>query len=156
MLLERSTQGDRNDLHPVEFAAQMKDDLVNVEGGAKLYIMKGASGYLSVDPSAASIANQVVHKWITRFRHERRVGYQPFEPTEERMKRALRKLGEFAKDVEGYKERNPWSSMSFSRVTKEVEKAQMQMIKRVAVGAKKAFSPLGADGRPIRKYASFF
>lgn len=133
----------------------MKDDLINVEGGAMLYIMKGASGYLSVDPSAASIANQTVHKWISRFRHERQESYRPAEPTEERMKRALRKLGEFAKDVDGFKDRNPWSSMSFSKVTKEVEKAQMQMIKRVAIGSKMAFSPLGSDGRPIRKYVSF-
>lgn len=130
----------------------MKDDLINVEGGAKLFIMKGAAGYLSVDPSAASIANQTVYKWITRFRHEPwDSSYRPAEPTEERMKRALRKLGEFAKDVDGYKDRNPWSSMSFSRVTKEVEKAQMQMVRRVAVGASQAFSPLGSDGRPIRK-----
>lgn len=102
-------QGDQNDLHPVEYAYKMKDQLVSVPGGAVLYVMRGAAGYLSVDTASASIANQVVHKWLQRCAHVPAHSCPPKEPTKQRMMRALKLLGEFANDP-SFEKRNPWSS----------------------------------------------
>ena len=38
--------GDKNQIHPIEHAFNMVADLVNVKGGAKMYTIKGISGFI--------------------------------------------------------------------------------------------------------------
>jgi hypothetical protein len=48
-------------------------------------------------------------------------------------------------------ERDPLSPMSFSRISVAVQRLQVENYMAAAKDAKKAFSPLGSDGRPMRK-----
>ncbi|TFY78101.1 hypothetical protein EWM64_g5912 [Hericium alpestre] len=144
--------GEDNQIHPLEYAERMKAELVNAKGGAKLFVLKGCEGYLNVVPSIASLSNQVFVKFMARQPPVRSELRAPREPLEVRMKRALRVLADFAED-ESIAERDPLSSMSFSRVTAETQKLQEDMVRLFASGQHKAFSPLGADGRPMRKYS---
>lgn len=48
-------------------------------------------------------------------------------------------------------QRDPLSPMSFSRISVAVQRLQVEMYMGASKGAKKAFSPLGSDGRPMRK-----
>ncbi|KAI0307025.1 hypothetical protein B0F90DRAFT_1807732 [Multifurca ochricompacta] len=50
-------------------------------------------------------------------------------------------------------QRDPLSPMSFSRISVAVQQLQVENYMAAAKGAKKAFSPLGSDGRPMRKYS---
>jgi hypothetical protein len=47
--------------------------------------------------------------------------------------------------------RDPLSPMSFSRVTKEVQAMQDNTLALYAKGMRTAFSPLGLDGKPLRR-----
>lgn len=143
--------GDSNEIHPLEYAERMKAELVNAQGGAKLYVMKGAQGYLNVVHSCASLANQVFWKFMNRLPPSRSDPYRPELCLVEYMRQALERLAAFA-DEAAIATRDPRSPMSFSRVTKPVEESQMENISTVAKGQRFALSPLGADGRPMRKY----
>lgn len=68
------------------------------------------------------------------------------------MKVALKKLAEFMDDP-SLASRNPLSSMSFSCLPPDVVKSQTDSLVFHGRGQKTAFSPLGSDGRPLRKYA---
>jgi hypothetical protein len=48
-------------------------------------------------------------------------------------------------------ERDPLSPMSFSRISVAVQQLQVENYMAAAKGTRKAFSPLGSDGRPMRK-----
>ena len=48
-------------------------------------------------------------------------------------------------------ERDPLSPMSFSRISVAVQQLQVENYMAAAKGARKAFTPLGSDGRPMRK-----
>jgi hypothetical protein len=48
-------------------------------------------------------------------------------------------------------ERDPLSPMSFSRLSVAVQRLQVENYMAAAKDARKAFSPLGSDGRPMRK-----
>jgi hypothetical protein len=48
-------------------------------------------------------------------------------------------------------ERDPLSPMSFSRISAAVQRLQVENYMAAAKEARKAFSPLGSDGRPMRK-----
>jgi len=48
-------------------------------------------------------------------------------------------------------ERDPLSPMSFSRISVAVQRLQVENYMVSAKEARKAFSPLGSDGRPMRK-----
>jgi len=49
--------------------------------------------------------------------------------------------------------RNPRSSLSFSCVTPEVAKSQLESLRFYSKDIDKTYCPLGRDGRPIRKYS---
>ena len=68
------------------------------------------------------------------------------------MRRALAKLAEFAGD-DTIAARSPFSSMSFSRVSPQVERQQDKFNRSFAKDQHRAYSPLGPNGRPIRRYA---
>ena len=49
-------------------------------------------------------------------------------------------------------QRDPCSSLSFSCATDDIVKNQEEMMAKYVEGQQQAFSPLGPDGRPIRKW----
>jgi len=49
-------------------------------------------------------------------------------------------------------ERDPLSPMSFSRISAAVQRLQAENYMAAAKDARKQFSPLGSDGRPMRKW----
>lgn len=51
-------------------------------------------------------------------------------------------------------ERNAMSPLSFSMVSSDVETSQCNILKTFHRGQNTAFSPLGPDGRPVRKYVT--
>jgi hypothetical protein len=119
----------------------------------RTHVCAGCQGYVSVVPSCASIANQVCAKFLSKLPHCRSDLRCPAEPLEVCMQRALERLAELAGD-DTIAARKPLSSMSFSRVAPHVERLQIEHIRLVSKGHRQAFSPLGADGRPIRRYAA--
>ncbi|THH20289.1 hypothetical protein EW146_g1042 [Bondarzewia mesenterica] len=144
--------GEKNELHPLKYAERLVLDLVNVEGGATLYTVRGSHGYLSLLPSCASIINQVFFKFLSRLPHAPSGLQKPLFPVAERMTAALQTLADLTNDLT-IVERNPMSSMSFSLVPPDVQKYQADALQHYNAGQNKAFSPLGSDGRPIRKYS---
>ncbi|KAF8450896.1 hypothetical protein L210DRAFT_3308648, partial [Boletus edulis BED1] len=65
---------------------------------------------------------------------------------------ALQKLAELVGDP-SIAHRNPRSLLSFSCVTPEVAKSQLESLRFYSKDIDKTYCPLGRDGRPIRKYS---
>lgn len=101
-------------------------------------------------PGTASIVNQVFVKFISRLPHARSDIRRPEIPTKERMRSALLKLSDLVEDP-AIAERDPLSSMSFSCLANDVAKSQLETVNFFGKDQWKAFSPLGPDGRPLRK-----
>lgn len=114
-------------------------------------LLLGGSGSLSIIPGHASIANQVFAKFLSRLPHTRSDLTPPSMSKEARMKLALSELADIMEDPT-IASRDPLSSLSFSCLPPEVAKTQTECLAQHRKGLGKAFSPLGPDGRPIRKY----
>ncbi|KDQ64989.1 hypothetical protein JAAARDRAFT_245121 [Jaapia argillacea MUCL 33604] len=145
-------QGSHSETHPVKHAQLLQSELVNAAGGAHLYIVQGAVGTLSIVPAFASIVNQTFAKFLSRQPLVRSDLSPPSKPIETRMRSALAKLADLAGDP-SIASRPARSSASFSRVTSEVARSQLDTIRIYAKDQGRAFSPLGPDGRPIRKFS---
>ncbi|THU83934.1 alpha/beta-hydrolase [Dendrothele bispora CBS 962.96] len=145
-------QGERNETCPVKFAERLVADLVNAKNGAVLYTVKGGTGALSIIPGTASIANQVFAKFVSRFKYDD-VNMEPVSiPTEERMAEALAKLSELMADS-SITSRNPMSSLSFSCLSADAVKGQTESLALYRKGQSTAFTPVGPDGVPIRRFS---
>lgn len=107
-------------------------------------------GCLSIVPGTASIVNQVFVKFLSRLPRARSDIRRPEISTQDRMTSALLKLSELMGDP-AIAERNPLSSMSFSCLAPDVAKSQLETVTFFGIDQWKAFSPLGPDGRPLRK-----
>ncbi|KAI0254856.1 alpha/beta-hydrolase [Lactifluus subvellereus] len=144
--------GDKNQIHPIEHAYNMVSDLVNAKGGAKLYTIKGGQGYISVLPTTASVCNRVFLQFLSRLPEARSELRPPRDSLEVYISHGLAILAELAGDatIAG---RDPLSPMSFSRIAPHVQQLQVENYMAAAREAKQAFSPLGTDGRPMRKYS---
>ncbi|KAG5645743.1 hypothetical protein DXG03_005280 [Asterophora parasitica] len=112
----------------------------------------GASGTLSIVPWYASIANKVFTNFLARLPPATSELLPPGTNVTERMKTALAYLAELMGDA-SIASRNPASSLSFSCLSQDVVKRQTDALREYRKGVHKAFSPLGPDGRPIRKYS---
>ncbi|KAI0068617.1 alpha/beta-hydrolase [Artomyces pyxidatus] len=147
--------GDKNQIHPIQYAERMAANLVNAEGGAKLFVVKGGQGYISVVPSWASISNQVFVKFLSRLPHARSELRPPTQSLDDRMIHALDVLAHLAADpsIARRADSEDISPMLFSRISREVQHLQVENYMSAARDQRKAFSPLGADGRPMRKYS---
>ncbi|THH33739.1 hypothetical protein EUX98_g470 [Antrodiella citrinella] len=143
-------QAQSNPIFPVVFAEQLVKDLTGVPGGAILYPVKAAIGFITI--FSASIVNKVFTNFLTRLPAARSDLTEPAVSLSEAMHAALVRLGEFAGDPEVEK-RDPQSPLSFSRVTEEVRKSQEDTFKAYEKDQRHAFSPLTRDGRPIRKFS---
>ena len=163
--------GDKNQIHPIQHAHNMVADLINVKDGAKMYTIKGifstafarvadmvmfsccrigGQGYISVVPTTASVCNRVFLQFLSRQPHARSVLRSPSESLEEFISRGLEVLADLAGDP-SIAQRDPLSPMSFSRISAAVQQLQVENYVAAARDAKKAFSPLGSDGRPMRR-----
>ena len=67
------------------------------------------------------------------------------------MRAGLERLAAFVGD-RSIADRDPRSAMSFSTVGPEVLKSQTEMLAHYSQGEDGVFSPLGPDGRPLRRW----
>ncbi|OJT13183.1 hypothetical protein TRAPUB_10274 [Trametes pubescens] len=143
-------QAERSPTHPMEYAHQLRQALINVPNGAQLFNVKATHGYLSI--LSSSIVNQVLNKFLTRQPHARSDLREPEIPLAERMRAALAQLAEWEDDP-AIADQDPLSPLSFSCVTEEVRKSQDELYTIYLEGMHAAFSPLAPDGRPLRKFS---
>ncbi|TCD63378.1 hypothetical protein EIP91_005609 [Steccherinum ochraceum] len=143
-------QADRNPLYPMQNAENLQNALVNVPGGAMIFTVKAEIGFITI--FSASIVNQAFSKFLARqprsYSHVRR----KIDPCDEVMQTALARLAALKVD-KSIMSRDPKSPLSFSCVTEEVRKAQEGAVTVYSKGQRKAWSPLGMDGRPLRKFS---
>lgn len=97
---------------------------------------------------------QTFTKFLQRHPHVRTELQGPRIPIETRMAAALDTLADLGTNP-AIAERNPMSSLSFSLVSSETEASQNNKLKAFHRGQNTAFSPLGPDGRPVRRYVVF-
>ena len=101
-------------------------------------------------PTTASVCNRVFLQFISRLPHARSELLPPSDSLEDFISRGLEILADIADDP-SIAQRDPFSPMSFSRISVSVQRLQVENYMAAARDAKKAFSPLGSDGRPMRK-----
>lgn len=106
---------------------------------------------MTISSGHASIVNQVFSKFLSRLPHSRSDLVASKMPISERMSYALETLAELMGDS-SISSRDPLSSMSFSCLSPQVIKGQTEALETYRKGALTAFSPVGEDGRPHRKY----
>ncbi|KAH7930046.1 alpha/beta-hydrolase [Leucogyrophana mollusca] len=145
-------QGEHSRTAPMRYAEKLKNHLVNVKDGARLYVVRGAKACLTILPGSASIVNQVFSKFLAQQPCARSdllpAQLSPFD----RMKTALSKLADFVGDPE-IASRDPRSSLSFSCVAPDVVNSQLETLNFYLKDIDKAYCPLGLDGRPMRKFS---
>ncbi|KAI0775439.1 Alpha/Beta hydrolase protein [Irpex lacteus] len=145
-------QADDNTTHSLAWAEQLSRNMVNVPEGVSIFKVKTSAGYLSI--ISASIVNQVLSKFLARLPRNEKPS-QPLlvqESLPEFMAQGLSRLAELKGDS-SILLRDPSSSISFSCLPPELVQRQSDGIAEFAKDAHKAFSPLGPDGRPIRKFS---
>jgi hypothetical protein len=101
-------------------------------------------------PTTASVCNRVFLQFLSRLPEARSELRRPNEPLELFVSRGLEILADLAGDS-SIAERDPLSPMSFSRISVAVQRLQVENYMAAAKETRKAFSPLGSDGRPMRK-----
>ncbi|KAK7060144.1 hypothetical protein VNI00_000908 [Paramarasmius palmivorus] len=165
--------GERNETCPQKYAERLQSELVNAEGGAILYTVKGSlsshwlhpiclsntifnlaggAGALNIVSGTATITNQVFAKFLSRLPHHRSDLKKPAKSKRDRMAEALQRLAELIGD-QSIASRDPYSSLSFSCLPSDVVKGQAESLALYKKGESDAFDPTGPDGRPIRKYS---
>ncbi|KAJ3734500.1 Alpha/Beta hydrolase protein [Lentinula guzmanii] len=144
--------GERNEVCPLKYAERLVADLVNVEGGAILYTVKGGAAALNIVPGTASITNQVFTKFVSRLPHHKSELLPSPIPREERMAIALGKLAQLMGDS-SISLRDRSSPMSFSCLTPEVIQGQTDSLELYRKGEETALDPCGPNGKPIRKFS---
>lgn len=145
-------QNEQSTVAPLKHAEKLVTQLINAEGGARLYVIKGAKACMSIIPGSASLVNQVFSKFLATLPKARSDLVPPKVPVLERTKTALRTLADLVGDP-NYAVRDPHSTLSFSCISPEVAQSQLDNLKFYWKDIDKAFCPLGRDGRPMRKYS---
>ena len=112
--------------------------------------MLGATTCIPIIPGNASIVNRVFSAFLSQLPGSRSDPRPPDIPAWERAREALQTLSELVGDP-SIAHRNPRSLLSFSCVTPEVAKSQLESLKFYSKDLEKTYCPLGRDGRPIRK-----
>ncbi|TFK29269.1 alpha/beta-hydrolase [Coprinopsis marcescibilis] len=143
--------GERNELSPQKYAETLSKHLKNAGNEPILYPVKGAGSFLSIIPGSASIANQVLVKFLSRLPLSRSDIVPPKRSIYERMKIALDRLAYLVPGKDVNRDLDPTSPLSYSCLSDEVVKLQMDILDRANRGRLSAFNPLGPDGRPLRK-----
>ncbi|KAG6889038.1 hypothetical protein C0995_004321 [Termitomyces sp. Mi166 len=144
--------GEFSETCPRKHAEKLASQLVNAEGGAFTYTIKGGMNSLSIIPQNASLLHKVFVNFLGRLP---RVGTRlapSISDRKERMKIALGTLAELMREP-SIASRDPSSSLSFCCLPQPIIHKQTEDLKRYRKGIFTAFSPLGPDGRPTRKYS---
>ncbi|KAF8803748.1 hypothetical protein BYT27DRAFT_7195089 [Phlegmacium glaucopus] len=145
--------GDKNGLFPIKHAEQLSSQLTGVKDGAILYSVKGGSSMLSIIPGNASITNKVVSNFWSRLPHHKSHISPPETPVEVRMSEALRTLARLTGRANKESIAKPLCSLSFSCLSPDVIKTQSELLEYYKKDCHRAFSPLTASGRPLRKFS---
>ncbi|KAH0587120.1 hypothetical protein H2248_005937 [Termitomyces sp. 'cryptogamus'] len=144
--------GEFNETCPRKYADKLASQLVNAEGGAFTYTIKGGMNSLSIIPQNASLLHKVLAKFILQLP---RVGLNQTPPVSDwkgRMKTALSTLAELMGDP-SIATRDSSSSLSFCCLPQAIIHKQSEDLRQYRKGIFAAFSPLGPDGRPTRRYS---
>ncbi|KAG6850164.1 hypothetical protein H0H93_000291 [Arthromyces matolae] len=144
--------GEASETCPKKFAEKLASELINAEGGAFNYTIKGATGSLSIIPQNASLLHKVFVDFVGRLPHVGSELKLPNSDVHERMKTALTTLSELVDDS-SIASLDPASPLSFCSLPPAIVKKQADALKLYRKGIYTAFSPLGPDGRPARKYS---
>ncbi|KAK2466402.1 hypothetical protein APHAL10511_002044 [Amanita phalloides] len=145
--------GEKNDVYPLKHAQQLSSQLQNAEGGAILYSVKGGGAGLALVQSSVSITNQVLAKFLARQPYVGSVLRAPEVARDDRMRTALMRLADIMSDS-AITRRDPLSPISFSCLTQDIVQTQTDLLTQYRSRENQAFSPLGVDGRPIRRYSA--
>lgn len=113
----------------------------------------GGTSSLSIVPQNASLLHKVFINFLSRLPHVGSDLTSPVPDRMERMKTALGKLAELMGDP-AIATRDPSSSLSFCCLSQGIIHKQSENLKRYRKGIFTAFSPLGLDGRPLRRWVS--
>src|SRR6188768_3922424 len=105
---------------------------------------------LSVVPGNASIVNKVFANFLARQPHHRSDVYTPRDMSiQDRMTAALRKLAELTGNRDTLTQ-DPLCSLSFSSLSPEATRSQIELLRHYEKDAHLAFSPSYHDDRPMR------
>ena len=107
---------------------------------------------MSVIPGHASIMNKVVSNFWSRLPHHASLISPPKTPLEVRMSEALETLVALT-GCERSSPTDPLCALSFSCLSPDMIKVQSELLEYYKKDCYRAFSPLTASGRPLRKYA---
>ncbi|EKM59592.1 uncharacterized protein PHACADRAFT_250189 [Phanerochaete carnosa HHB-10118-sp] len=146
-------QAEKSLAHPFRYAEQLQRELTGVLDAAKVIKSHGTNaGYLSV------VVASVVNKSLANF-----LAIQPRPDPVQNAETYNRPLWEFMlaglqrlADMKGdptIANRDPLSPLSFSCVSPDTQKSQEEMVAKYISGQQAAFSPLGPDGRPMRRFS---
>jgi pimeloyl-ACP methyl ester carboxylesterase len=146
-------QNEHSPVAPLMYAESLREDIKDTTGvEPRFYVIKGAKACMSLIPGTASLVNRVFTGFLSQLPRSRSDLHSPAIPTFERARMALQTLSEIVGDS-SIAHRNPRSSLSFSCVTPEVAKSQLESLRFYSKDIDKTYCPLGRDGRPIRKYS---
>ncbi|KAL5527782.1 hypothetical protein ACEPAG_6583 [Sanghuangporus baumii] len=148
-------QSDKTEINPIRYANKLAASLLNAEGKARVHTIRGSPEYVTVVPTCATIVNRVVAEFLsrqTRPHVSSRPQSIPAAKRRERLQEALMRLSELMDDA-SIATRDPSSPLSFSCVTPEVLQSQNDVLRRQMLDEHLAFSPLGMDGRPRRRFS---
>ncbi|EJD01480.1 alpha/beta-hydrolase [Fomitiporia mediterranea MF3/22] len=148
-------QSDKTDINPIKYADRLASYLVNVEGKARVHTIKGSPEYVTVVPTCATIVNRVFAEFLSRQPRPHspiRLNSVTAADRRARLQEALIKLADLVDDT-SIAVRDPMSSLSFSCVSPEVLQNQHDVLRRQMLDEHLAFSPLGMDGRPCRRFS---
>ncbi|VDC06247.1 unnamed protein product [Peniophora sp. CBMAI 1063] len=145
--------GDKNEHHPLKYAERLQSRLRYAKDGARLSVLRGCGGYISLQPSAASIANRFYANFLSSLPPTRSDFFTRPLSIPRRMAIALQDLSDIVHnpDVE---DRDPSSCLSFSLIPPDIAKMQQEGFTRYHRGQKSAYSPIRPDGRPFREFSA--
>ena len=140
--------------HPAElYIVKGNENLLCLNQNYKTHrtgFVTGATGSLTLMSSTASIVNRVFSQFLSEVRCITGNDSLPPPAPITRMKEALSTLAEIAGDP-SIADRPPLSCLSFSCLGPEARKTQLETLELYAKDLDKAFSPLDACGRPLRR-----
>ncbi|KAG8955931.1 hypothetical protein FRC04_006379 [Tulasnella sp. 424] len=150
--------GDSSVVHTVQMAEELQESLRNARGGCKLQVIRGGQECLHLPQSSAGFVNRFLCQFVTTIEREMQENPNNNVPSplpkklSDYMKGGLDILAELMDDQK-VKKREAKSIFSFSRTPPEGAKGMEAFIGQFKNGEKQAYSPLGKDGQPLRKFS---
>lgn len=140
--------GDKSPAHPVDKATETQKKIP----GSHLFVLKGAPEMLMILPQYIGITHRVYLDFLNR-----QPPVSPFKPGKPNVIKMAREALELLAKLKGdpsIATRDPLNPLSFCMWSKEVAEAFQAQLDQFSIGLDKAFSPLRANGRPIRKFSN--